>query len=169
MISGINHYSADQITTAFRNWNKSGGNVIAGLTRRREAEAKLFLDGTSQVSCNCSESYAGDYTCTANGNLYIRSGHGTGYSKLGSIPHGATVSVSKADGSWAHVSYNGIQGYASMSYLQKQNKIKAPSGYNISLSADNVYNSEKPVLTITPFSGETITNYTVYVKKVMEA
>ena len=120
---------------------------------------------SDEEQCNCSESYAGDYTCTANGNLYIRSGHGTGYSKLGSIPHGATVSVSKADGSWAHVSYNGIQGYASMSYLQKQNKIKAPSGYNISLSADNVYNSEKPVLTITPFSGETITNYTVYVKK----
>ena len=165
LINGVNNYSADQITTAFRNWNKSGGNVIAGLTRRREAEAKLFLDGTGSVSCNCSESYAGDYICTASGNLYIRSGHGTEYSILGSIPHGAKVSVSKADGSWAHVSYNGIQGYASMSYLQKQNKVKAPSGYNISLSADNVYNSEKPVLTITPFSGETITNYTVYVKK----
>ena len=134
MISGINHYSADQITTAFRNWNKSGGNVIAGLTRRREAEAKLFLDGTSQVSCNCSESYAGDYTCTANGNLYIRSGHGTGYSKLGSIPHGATVSVSKADGNWAHVSYNGIQGYASMSYLQKKEQAHDPEGHMDSIN-----------------------------------
>ena len=134
LISGINHYSADQITTAFRNWNKSGGNVIAGLTRRREAEAKLFLDGTSQVSCNCSESYAGDYTCTANGNLYIRSGHGTGYSKLGSIPHGATVSVSKADGNWAHVSYNGIQGYASMSYLQKKEQAHDPEGHMDSIN-----------------------------------
>ena len=114
--------------------------------------------------CNCSASYAGDYTCTANGNLYIRSGHGSGYSILGKIPHGATVYVSKADGSWAHVSYNGLQGYSSMSYLQKQNKVKAPSGYRISLSAGDVYNSEKPVLTITPFSGETITNYIVYVQ-----
>ena len=47
LINGVNNYSADQITTAFRNWNKSGGNVIAGLTRRREAEAKLFMEGGS--------------------------------------------------------------------------------------------------------------------------
>ena len=78
--------------------------------------------------CNCSASYAGDYTCTANGNLYIRSGHGSGYSILGKIPHGATVSVSKADGNWAHVSYNGIQGYASMSYLKKKEQAHNPEG-----------------------------------------
>ena len=78
--------------------------------------------------CNCSSSYAGDYTCTANGNLYIRSGHGSNYSKVGSIPHGATVSVSKADGNWAHVSYNGIQGYASMSYLKKKEQAHNPEG-----------------------------------------
>jgi lysozyme len=28
---------------AFKMWNKAGGKVLAGLTRRREAEAKLFL------------------------------------------------------------------------------------------------------------------------------
>ena len=164
LINGINNYSADQITTSFRNWNKSGGKVIAGLTRRREAEAKLFLEPAGPVTCNCSDSYAGDYTCTASTSLTIRSGHGTGYSKVGSIPHGATVYVSKGDGSWAHVSYNGVNGYASMSYLQKQNKVKAPSGYNISISKTSVYNSEQPVLTINALSGETITNYKVYVK-----
>lgn len=164
LINGINNYSADQVTTAFRNWNKSGGKVIPGLTRRREAEAKLFLEGVGQVTCNCSDSYAGDYICTASSSLTIRSGHGTGYSKVGSIPHGATVYVSKGNGSWAHVSYNGMNGYASMDYLQKQNQVKAPSGYNISLSATSVYNSERPVLTISALSGETITNYKVYVK-----
>ena len=164
LINGINNYSADQITTAFRNWNKSGGKVIPGLTRRREAEAKLFLEGVGQVTCNCSDSYAGDYACTASSSLTIRSGHGTGYSKVGSIPHGATVYVSKGNGAWAHVSYNGMNGYASMDYLQKQNQVKAPSGYNISLSATSVYNSERPVLTISALSGETITNYKVYVK-----
>ena len=45
-----------------------------------------------------------------------------------------------------------------------EKKVKAPSGYNISLSTSRTYNSEQPVLTITPFSGEKITNYTVYVK-----
>ena len=27
----------------FKSWNKAGGKVLAGLTRRREAEMKLFL------------------------------------------------------------------------------------------------------------------------------
>lgn len=30
----------------FQKWNKSGGNVMAGLTRRREAEANLFLEAS---------------------------------------------------------------------------------------------------------------------------
>ncbi|HDV8539395.1 TPA: lysozyme, partial [Enterobacter hormaechei subsp. steigerwaltii] len=29
----------------FLRWNKAGGQVLAGLTRRREAERALFLDG----------------------------------------------------------------------------------------------------------------------------
>ena len=164
LINGVSNYTDDQITTAFTNWNKSGGVVIDGLTRRRKAEAQLFLKGISS-SCNCSDSYAGNYTCTSKTTLNIRSGHGSGYSVVGSIPSGATVYVSKADGSWAHVSYNGVNGYASMTYLQRQNQVAAPSGYTISLSSVDVYNSEKPQLTITPFSGEKITNYTVYVKK----
>lgn len=45
LCNGANNYSDSQIRTAFTNWNKSGGNVIAGLTRRRNAEADLFLDG----------------------------------------------------------------------------------------------------------------------------
>lgn len=33
----------------FIKWNKAGGKVLAGLTRRREAEAKLFRDGMTKV------------------------------------------------------------------------------------------------------------------------
>ena len=156
-------YYIDGNNTAYGN----GNNACVHYSNRSLSYAGFtcVIKPQYKDTCACSDSYAGDYTCTSSGNLYIRSGHGTGYDKVGKIPHGATVYVSKADGSWAHVSYNGIQGYASMSYLQKQDKVKAPSGYRISLSASNVYNSERPVLTITPFSGETITNYTVYVKK----
>ena len=138
----------------------SKSTLRATFTHVRSAARAISGEDT----CNCSDSYAGDYVCTSATTLNIRSGHGTSYGTIGSIPHGATVYVSKADGSWAHVSYNGINGYASMSYLQKQNKIKAPSGYDISLSKTSVYNSEQPVLTINALSGETITNYKVYVK-----
>ncbi len=71
------------------------------------------------ISCSCSTSYSGNYICTTSSvNLTIRSGHGTSYSAVGSIPSGATVYVSKANGTWAHVTYNGISGYASMEYLK---------------------------------------------------
>ncbi len=71
-------------------------------------------------TCTCSTSYVGTYTCiTSSAPLLIRSGHGTNYGDIGSIPSGATVSVSKANGSWAHVTYNGVSGYASMEYLAR--------------------------------------------------
>lgn len=70
--------------------------------------------------CTCSESYAGNYTCTSKSTLNIRSGHSTSSSVVGSIPNGATVYVSKSDGTWAHVEYNGVSGCVSMSYLSKK-------------------------------------------------
>ena len=45
LINGVSNYTDEQITTAFTNWNKSGGKVLAGLTRRRKAEAEMFLHG----------------------------------------------------------------------------------------------------------------------------
>lgn len=83
---------------------------------------------TSQPSApadNCSTSYAGNYTCTAPHYLQIREGHGTNYRAIGRIYPGKTVYVSRGNGSWAHVSYNGVNGYVSMSYLKKY--VPAPS------------------------------------------
>lgn len=82
--------------------------------------------GTAAIvpTCSCSESYAGYYQCiTETSSLNIRSGHGTAFGAVGSIPPGATVYVSKAQGvsdsSWAHVEYNGVKGYCSMQYLKR--------------------------------------------------
>jgi lysozyme len=36
-------YSKDDIASEFLRWNRAGGNVIDGLTRRREEEKALFL------------------------------------------------------------------------------------------------------------------------------
>ena len=72
-------------------------------------------------SCSCATSYAGQYiVSTASYPLTIRSGHGTSYSAVGSIPKGAEVTVTKANGTWAHVSYNGISGCVSMQYLSRK-------------------------------------------------
>lgn len=70
--------------------------------------------------CTCSTDYAGDYFVSTNSQpLTMRSGHGTGYGVVTSIPKGSQVYVSKADGSWAHVEWNGYSGYCSMEYLTK--------------------------------------------------
>nr|MCR5755492.1 SH3 domain-containing protein [Acetatifactor sp.] len=76
--------------------------------------------GGGNAGCNCSDSYAGEYTVAANPALNMRSGHSTSSSVIISIPNGSTVHVSKGNGSWAHVSWNGYNGYCSMDYLRKQ-------------------------------------------------
>jgi hypothetical protein len=54
---------------------------------------------------------------TAETSLNVRSGPGTQYEVVGSIPAGATVDVRGCTGSWCRVSFSGGSGYASRSYL----------------------------------------------------
>lgn len=119
--------SGDMVTFAECNW---GGRCIISWGRSLHKYefsnllsvyvAPYVLDGGSVTPdiCDCSVDYAGTYTCvTTQYPLIIRSGHGTGFSAIGSIPSGATVTVTKANGNWAHVEYDGKSGYASMQYL----------------------------------------------------
>ena len=101
----------------------------------------IYLEGGSSAdTCNCSDSYAGTYKVSTSGYaLTIRTGHGTSYGVAGSIPDGATVTVSKGNGSWAHVSYNGVSGYCSMEYLTKvQTDTEAPVISNVIIEAGNL-------------------------------
>jgi len=43
LIAGIENYTAEEIRAAFVAWSSSGGQVLAGLVRRRNAECDLFL------------------------------------------------------------------------------------------------------------------------------
>lgn len=80
--------------------------------------------------CNCSTSYAGNYTVnTESLPLNIRDSHSTSGAVIGTVPKGTTVSVSKANGTWAHVTYKGVSGYCSMSYLSKAQTDYEPQGY----------------------------------------
>ena len=91
--------------------------------------------GEQPPECDCSRLYEGNYKCSVDGStLNIRSGHGTSHAVIGSIPDGADVYVSKGNGEWAHVFYNGISGYASMQYLELQH----------SHSYELVYEEEHP-------------------------
>ncbi len=81
------------------------------------------------ASCGCETRYAGDYVIArTNGTgLAISSGHGastaSGNTELGLIPEGTKVHISRASGPagqsgcWGHVTYEGIEGYCAMYYV----------------------------------------------------
>jgi len=55
---------------------------------------------------------------TNSGNLNVRSGAGTGYTKIGTVTKGETVIVLSTSGSWSQILYDGIKtGYVSSQYL----------------------------------------------------
>jgi len=58
------------------------------------------------------------YKVTAYVSLNIRAGRGTGYKKLGAIPYGKIVTVTDISSGWGKVTYNGVTGYCSMTYMQ---------------------------------------------------
>jgi hypothetical protein len=49
--------------------------------------------------------------------LNMRSGPGTSYDKVGSLPISTVINVQKIKDDWAYTTYNGVSGWASMEYL----------------------------------------------------
>lgn len=82
----------------------------------------IYISGCSYCndSCNCSISYMGTYTTNnVSTVLRIRDTHSTSGNVIGEIPTNADFSVSKANGTWAHVTYNGVNGYVAQDYIKK--------------------------------------------------
>ncbi len=52
-------------------YNKAGGKVIAGLTKRRQAERELFLDGKKENASGVAGSAAREYSLAADGNRAV--------------------------------------------------------------------------------------------------
>lgn len=102
----------------------SGGNLYARSVRQHPTQtqsiAYIVRPNYQGNGCNCSTDYAGEYyVSTSSQPLILRSGHGTGYTELAQIPKDTVVYVSKANGEWAHVNWNGYNGYCSMQYLKR--------------------------------------------------
>ena len=73
---------------------------------------------TGAVGSTGATTTAVKYTITAD-SLRIRSGRGTNYKQVGSIPKGKVVSVTDIQKNWGKVTYNGKTGYISMKYTKK--------------------------------------------------
>ena len=60
---------------------------------------------------------------TQSGNLNVRSGPGTSYTRVGSLAKGETVLILATSGNWSRILYHGIKiGYVSSQYLKSANQ-----------------------------------------------
>jgi uncharacterized protein YraI len=71
---------------------------------------------TTTPAVQFTEDGAGTYTVTAS-LLNVRSGPGTGYSIVTTIPNGAVITVTATGGDWAAITYDSFEGYCSVEYL----------------------------------------------------
>ncbi len=103
----------------------SGSWTIVNYNDQKAYISSNYLKGASSSSGG-STTQPGYVTATANVN--VRSGPGTGYSKLGTLAAGTTVAKLGASGSWTIINYNGTKAYVSSAYL----KAASSSGENSS-------------------------------------
>ncbi len=73
---------------------------------------------TAAISFSGTSDAAGTYVVSTDGSaLNMRNMASTSGSVINQIPCGAEVQVLESDGTWAHVTYNGVSGYCSIAYL----------------------------------------------------
>ncbi len=117
-------YSYDvntKIDSAITFGKLSAGTYVYVIEAEDSAGAyKMLLMQPFTVGSSTQAQHSFQFTVTTNGGtLNIRAGKGTSYDILGSLNNGTSVQVQKIDGSWAYITYNGISGWVSTSYLTK--------------------------------------------------
>jgi len=86
------------------------------LIKRLTAIILVLITLVSLFSFSAFAAQTGTYKITAEPSLRIRSGPGTGYSKLGNVYCGQTVTVTEVSGNWGKITYNGVTGWISLEY-----------------------------------------------------
>ena len=79
-------------------------------------QAYVSSDYLKAVGSTGTTAATGKVTATANVN--VRTGPGTGYSKLGVLAQGMTVEKYGTSGTWTIINFNGQKGYVSSTYLK---------------------------------------------------
>ena len=95
-------------------YNKAGGKVLNGLTRRRKAERALFLTAAAKIKKK--KAYA--TVNTKKDPLTIRNAANAKSKELGKIPKRTKVEVVKKGASWTKVKYKTTTGYVATKYLK---------------------------------------------------
>ena len=96
-------------------YNKAGGKVYRGLTRRRKAERKLFLTATKEKKA-VKKVYA--KVNTKHDPLTIRKSASSTATVLGRVPKKSKVEVLKKGSTWTKIKYKNTTGYVATRYLK---------------------------------------------------
>ena len=97
-------------------YNKAGGKVYRGLTRRRKAERKLFLTATKAKKKAVKKVYA--KVNTKHDPLTIRKSASSTATVLGRVPKKSKVEVLKKGSTWTKIKYKNTTGYIAKKYLK---------------------------------------------------
>lgn len=103
LLRKLNRGDFSGASNEFLRWNKAGGKELAGLTKRRKAEQKMFLLG---------DSYKAKVTASA---LNVRAGIGTRYNVVKSLPRNTVVEVLETSLGWGKIS----EGWIALQYTTK--------------------------------------------------
>lgn len=104
-------------------YNKAGGKVYRGLTRRRKAERKLFLTATKakKKAAKAKKKAAKKVYAKVNTKhnpLTIRKSASSTAAVLGRVPKKSKVEVLKKGSTWTKIKYKNTTGYVATKYLK---------------------------------------------------
>lgn len=80
---------------------------------------KLMAGGLAALALLATTATAFAAPAYATGNVNVRSGPGTGYSRVDTLRRGEQVDVIECRGSWCYVEKRGPDGWVSASYLTR--------------------------------------------------
>lgn len=84
-----------------------------------------YLNGSGAETASSSDGKR--YSVTADGGLNVRSGKGTGYSRIGGLPDGAEIEVLEVSNGWATINYGGKTAFVSAQYIKEIPGTESPA------------------------------------------
>ena len=95
--------SISQIAEKMLAYNKAGGKVLAGLTKRRKEEKELFCKPVNVSSAKVTNKKGYLVKVIASNGLNVRKGPGTQYSRVSVLKRNDQVRVLEEKSGWGHI------------------------------------------------------------------
>lgn len=95
------------------------------ITTTKKTTTTTTTTKTTTTTTKPFVSYKG--TVTADPGLRLRSGAGTSYTTLATIPYGTVITITAENGGWGKTTYSGKTGWVSLSYVKKVTEPDPPA------------------------------------------